>query len=139
MNPGVVLGVDPGSERVGLAVSDSEQRFALPLEVVPAGDEALARIVRLAEERGASEIVVGLPLGLGGSEGAAAAKAKMLAMELERSLGLPVRLYDERLTTAQAERELKNAGIPSRARRRTVDRSAAAIMMKEYLDSSARR
>ena len=139
MKPGIVLGVDPGSERIGVAVSDPDGRFALPLEVVPAGAEGLSRIVSLAESRGASEIVVGLPLGLGGSEGAAAAKAKSFAAELERTSGLPVRLYDERLTTAQADRELKSAGLSSRGRRGTIDRSAAAIMLQAYLDARARR
>jgi putative Holliday junction resolvase len=112
-----VLALDHGSARCGCAVSDPTGTLATPLRSVerpdsPAGLEALARVVR---ETGAARVVVGLPLTLRGEEGSQAAAARAFAGRVARAAGVPVELYDERLTTRQAERGHGNADEDSRA------------------------
>lgn len=131
-----VLAVDPGSRRLGVAVSDPGGTVALPLTVVErdAGwPETMAALVR---EQGAAEVVVGLPLRLDGSEGPAAEAARAVAAELADRLEVPVGLVDERMTTALADRALAAAGAGGRRRRGIVDRSAAAVLLQSYLDAS---
>lgn len=129
-----VLAVDPGTRRIGIALSSPEGTMALPLQVIEAGPSAVPGIVALAKEYEAGEVVVGLPKRLDGSEGPAAAQARELADELRRHLDVTVHLLDERLTTAAADRALREAGAGGRRRRQTVDRSAAAMLLQSYLD-----
>lgn len=135
----VVLGVDPGTRRIGVAISDSEQKFALPLEVVDvSGTQHIERLVTLANEREVREIVVGLPIRLDGSEGPAAEQARRLAEEIGERVDVPVVLVDERLTTAQAGKNLSRSGVDSRRARGVVDAVAAAVLLQTYLDSRKR-
>lgn len=134
MAPGRVLAVDPGQRRVGLAVSDAGGTVALPLEVIPADKDVLKRIGEVAIQNLVDEIVVGLPLRLDGMEGPAADQARRLASDLERSLGLPVKLVDERLTTKAASRALHEAGVRERRGRKVVDKIAATLLLQTYLD-----
>ena len=136
-----ILGVDPGSRRIGLALSDEEGRVALPLDTISrSGEEAAARAVGdRARDEGATEIVMGLPLEMDGTEGAAAKRARRFAGAVERASGLSVVMWDERLTTVAAENALRTAGVRGKAARSVVDRTAAAVLLQSYLDARSRR
>lgn len=133
----VALGLDPGTVRVGLAAADPTGSLASPVAVLPRARRAdlWARVRQEAAEREAGVIVVGLPRELDGSEGPAAADARALAADAERETGLPVELWDERFTSAQAERQLIATGTRRDRRRRTVDGVAAALMLQGWLDA----
>ncbi len=133
------IGVDPGAARVGLSISDEEERLAVPLEVVPAS-AALPAIRSIAAREGAGGIVVGLPLTLKGNEGNAAVAARRLGARLAR-LGLPIEYTDERLTTWAAEEAIREV-LPLRSRRSArqkreiaTDDLAAAILLQRFLDA----
>lgn len=131
----IVLALDPGSQRVGVALSDAGGSFAFAqpaLAVQPDGGHCAA-IARLAAERRVERILVGLPLRLSGGEGPAAKAARAFAAAVERATGLPVELVDERFTTAQAQRELIAAGRRRRERRAAVDSAAAALLLETWL------
>lgn len=133
--PGRVLGLDLGQARIGVAISDPARRVAIPLGTVRTGPpQDLQTIGSLVREHQVVEVVVGLPLKLSGGRGPAATLAETFAEVLREAFGLPVALQDERLSTVEAERGLKAAGVSGRARRRVVDRSAAAIILQAYLD-----
>jgi putative Holliday junction resolvase len=123
-----VLALDHGSARCGVAVSDPTGTLASPLGVVEGPDtrRGLARLAALASEREAERVVVGLPLTLRGEEGAQAEAARAFAARLAERLTVPVELYDERLTTRQAERTGGSAELDSRA---------AAHLLESYLAS----
>jgi putative Holliday junction resolvase len=132
---GRVLGLDLGQVRIGVAVSDPDRRVAVPVGTVRTGPpEDLRAIAALAREHQVTRIVVGLPLSMSGSRGAAAARAETFADVLREALALPVALQDERLSTVEAERGLAASGVRGPARRRVVDRSAAAVILQAYLD-----
>jgi putative Holliday junction resolvase len=137
---GRVLGVDLGSRRIGLAVSDPDGRVATPHSVIErSGDPAVDRrtILAHAREAGAFRVVVGLPLSLSGALGPAA-KAVLKEVDGLRALAggeVTVETHDERLTTVIAERGMREAGVPRHARRRTVDSAAATVMLQSYLES----
>lgn len=135
---GRVLAVDPGTVRVGLAVSDPLRITAQPLEVVPAPD-AIARITAICGELGVEEVIVGLPITEQGEEGEAARMARELIRELEESTGLPVTAVDERYTSRMAESALIEAGVRRRRRRVSVDKMAAAVLLRGYLDAGGDR
>ncbi|RZS89425.1 putative Holliday junction resolvase [Motilibacter rhizosphaerae] len=137
---GVRLGVDVGSVRVGVAVSDPRGTLAVPLETVPRATGRsrtdVDRIAQLVADYAAVEVVVGLPLTLRGEEGAAAEAARLFARRLEGRLGrIPVRFVDERLSTVSATRDLRSAGLGSRESRGRVDASAAAVLLQSALDA----
>jgi len=135
------LGIDLGTKRIGVARANSEGTVATPFEVVArSGDRARDHraIAVLAEETGAVALVVGLPLSLDGSVGAAAASAQAEAAELAEATGLPVELWDERLTTVSADRDLMALEMGARARRRVVDKVAASVMLQAWLDHRRR-
>lgn len=128
------LGIDYGSKRVGLALSDPLGLTASPLAVV---DRRLAveEIVAIAKERDVGTIVIGLPTGLGGDEGTSAADARKLGDELALATGVVVVFHDERFTSKMAESALLESGMRRRERKETVDKVAAAIILQDYLDS----
>jgi putative Holliday junction resolvase len=131
-----ILAVDPGSKRVGLALSDPTETIAQALSTVPAepGDTLAARLVEIAKTKGAGRIVVGLPLRLDGTRGPEAASAKQLADAVRQASGLPVELVDERMTTAAAERSLIAGGVRREKRRLVVDGVAATLLLQGHLD-----
>jgi putative Holliday junction resolvase len=133
---GRVLAVDPGSHRVGLALSDESATVATPLRTLDADPAATLpdRIAAVAREVAAAEVVVGLPRRLDGSYGPEAAAARRLAGELRAATRLPVAVYDERLSTTQAERELLARGMRRRRRREVVDQVAAALILQSFLE-----
>lgn len=135
------LGVDVGSVRVGVAVSDPSGSLALPLETVPRSARKgtdLARLADLVRQYEAVEVVVGLPRQLSGATGASARAAQDYADRLGRRIApVPVRLVDERLSTVAATRGLRESGLTARARRTVVDQAAAAYILQGWLDGSA--
>jgi putative Holliday junction resolvase len=136
------LGIDPGTKRIGLAISDRSGTIASPLAVLErtrsrAHDDAeIARIVR---DEHVDIVVVGLPVNMDGSHGSAARAAIADARRLATVVGVPVELHDERRTTVTAERSMREAGLDGVARRQRVDKVAAAIMLQSWLDGRARR
>ena len=131
-----VLAVDPGSRRVGLAVSDPTGTIAQPLATVPAEPRSTlpARLAQMAKDQDAKVIVVGLPRRMDGTYGPEAKAARALASELRKAARLPVELEDERLTSAAAERSLIAGGMRREKRRDSVDRVAATLLLQSHLD-----
>jgi len=127
------LGVDYGTKRVGLAISDSLGITARPLSVVPR-PVIVDEVVNLVKEHDVGTIVVGLPTGLSGDEGMSASEARKLADELGAATGVEVILVDERYTSRIAEDALLESGMKRRKRRESVDKVAAAIILQDYLD-----
>lgn len=139
MRPGVRLGIDVGSVRIGVARSDPGGILATPLETVRRGKGDLDRIAELVAEHQAVEVIVGLPTSLSGRSGPAADQARSFAEALAGRLAelLPddgVRLYDERLTTVTAEAGLRQSGVRGKARRQVVDQAAAVVLLQAALD-----
>jgi len=133
--PGRVLALDPGSTRIGVAVSDPLRIVASPLAVLPvSGFEAELR--RLVEEYRPTTIVVGLPIGLSGEEGPAAVGAREFGAAVEAMTGAQVIYVDERFTTATAEAAMLEGGVRRRDRRENVDKVAAAVILRHFLDRS---
>ena len=133
---GVRLGVDVGTVRIGVARSDPSGLLASPLDTVRRGAGDVTELARLAAENEAIEVVVGLPVGLSGREGRAAADGRAFASALAARLGpVPVRLVDERFTTVLAHAALQQQGIGSRERRHAVDKAAAALLLQGALDA----
>ncbi len=131
------IGVDLGTKRVGVAVSSGT--LATPYEVVPrSGDRSRdhRRIGELVAEAGAEVVVVGLPLSLDGSIGPAARRALDEVDELASALDVPVETWDERLSTVTAERSLLAQDMKAPARRRVVDKVAAAVILQSWLDAN---
>jgi putative Holliday junction resolvase len=132
-----VLAIDPGSKRIGLAVSDPLGKIAQPLTQIPAepAETLPGRLVELARELEAESVVVGLPRRMDGSSGPEARAARELAARLRQDTGLPVTLVDERLTSVAAERALLAAGHRRRRRRELTDAVAAALILQTFLES----
>ncbi len=130
------LAVDPGTKRVGIAVSDPTGTIAQALTTIDAAPaESLAsRLAHIASEQGAGRIVVGMPRRMDGSYGPEAKAARELADGIRKASGLPVELVDERLTTVAAERSLLEGGMRRAKRRQSVDRVAATILLQSHLD-----
>lgn len=137
MSSGRLLGVDYGSVRVGLAVSDADRRIASPLTTYRRRSrDADARFFQgLVGDENVTEIVVGLPVHLHGGEGQKAAEARKFGGWLAEIMRLPVVFWDERFTTVQAERLLLDAGLTNQRRRDRRDRVAAQILLQSYLDA----
>ena len=137
--PGRVLGLDLGDVRIGVAISDPDRRLAVPLGTVHTGAPAdLKAIAELVREHEVTLVVVGHPLLLSGEVGDRARKAESFAAALDGFLSIPVALQDERLSTVEADRALREAGASGRERRRAVDRSAATVILQAYLDAVPR-
>jgi putative Holliday junction resolvase len=133
---GRVLGLDLGDARIGVAISDDDRRLAVPLGTVRTGAPAdLKAIAALVGEHAVSTVVVGHPLLLSGERGDRAHHAERFADALRAVVRVPVVLQDERLSTSEAERALREAGASGRDRRRVVDRSAATVILQAWLDA----
>lgn len=131
-----ILGLDVGERRIGVAICDPQERFAFPLTLLERRDEetALAAIAELVEREAAEAVVVGLPLSLDGSHGPQARRVAAFTQALAQRLPLPVTPWDERLTTVEAERRLREAGHSRRGLKDRRDAVAAALMLQSYLD-----
>lgn len=134
-----IIGLDFGSKTVGVAVSDPLGLTAQGVETVFREREdklrrTLSRIEEICRTYGAEEIVLGLPRHMNGSEGDRAEKSRAFQEQLERRIGLPVRLWDERLTTVAAQRALSEGGVRGEDRSAVVDKIAAQLILQGYLD-----
>ncbi len=134
----MLVGVDVGEVRVGVAASDPQGVLAHPVATLARdqdGGADLSTLVDLVAERGAVGVVVGLPRSLSGEEGLAARRARDYAGSLQRRLDVPVRLWDERLTTVDAHRNLHRSGVRGRDQRAVVDQVAAVLILQAALDA----
>ncbi len=131
------LGLDLGTKRIGVAVSDSEGLLATPIEVIfrqkDARQDYLA-VVELVKEWEVNIVVVGMPYSLDGQEGPMAQKTLEEVESLSDILPVPVVTYDERLTTVTAERSLREQGVSSKEGRKVIDQLAAAVLLQAWLD-----
>lgn len=134
---GRVLGVDVGTVRVGLALSDPGRMVASPFDTVPAGEDLPARLAAVARAEACDTVVVGLPRALSGRETDSTRLATRLAEAL-RTEGLHVELWDERLSSAEAEAALLRGGRRRAQRRSERDRVAAALILQGWLDAQRR-
>ena len=138
MTIGKVMALDVGERRVGLAISDPTGLLASPFGVVERGPDDISEIARIAGDNEAVEIVVGLPITMSGESGAQAGKVRAFIRDLRQATDIPVTTLDERLSTVQAERMLRDSGGGARRRSRErgrVDAAAAAVILQARLDS----
>jgi putative Holliday junction resolvase len=131
-----ILALDPGTKRIGVAVSDELKLIAQPLEFVPAEPFAdfLARLKHLVQEKEVELILVGMPRNMDGTYGPAATRVQEFVTELKKAIPLRIKKWDERLTTSQANRVLIDANVRRDKRKEKVDKMAAAILLQSYLD-----
>jgi putative holliday junction resolvase len=134
-----ILGLDHGTVRLGVALSDESNIIASPQPPIAAQPlaAALKQLAALVQEKQVSLIILGMPRNLNGTYGPAADKVKAFAEELKKSVPVPVRFWDERLTSAQANRSLIEAGTRREDRKDKVDGMAAALLLQSYLDANA--
>jgi putative holliday junction resolvase len=135
-----VLGLDVGSRRIGIAVSDPLGITAQGLETLERKNKRydFERLSRIIREYHVQEIVVGLPLRMSGAEGTQAGKMQEFADELRRRFHLPVHLWDERLTSAEANRLLRETDLSIEKRAKAVDRMAAVLILQGWMESRSR-
>lgn len=133
-----VLAIDYGTKRMGLALSDELKVIAQPLEYVPAHpvEAFLARLNQLIREKEVDLVLVGMPRNMDGTYGPAADSVRTFVTALCAAIPAPVKTWDERLTTVQANRILIQGNVRRQKRREKVDQTAAAILLQSYLDSA---
>src|SRR5581483_3378645 len=136
-----VLGLDVGSRTIGMAISDPLVITAQGLDTVRRKNKRVdfERLAAIIREYEVSEIVVGYPLRLSGAEGTQSEKMQHFAEELRQKFGLPVHLWDERLTSSQANRVLRESEISIRKRGEAVDRLAAVLILQSWMEARAAR
>ncbi len=132
-----LLGVDYGSVRIGLAVTDPDRKFAFPLATYTCRgrEQDAVYFRRLVEEEAVGQIILGLPVHLSGQEGKKAVEARAFGQWLGEVTGLPVLFWDERFTTVEAEGFLWSAGLTHKRRKERRDRVAAQILLQSYLEA----
>ncbi|MHB0975873.1 MAG: Holliday junction resolvase RuvX [Candidatus Aquicultorales bacterium] len=136
------LGLDIGDVRIGVALSDPDGLIAQPLEIIDrktSASDGIGRIKELVDEYEADEIVAGLPLTMEGEPGPQAKAVTEYVRELERIVGVPIKLWDERLTTVMVDRTMVSADVKRRKRKKLVDQLAAAVILQGYLDARRMR
>lgn len=131
-----ILAIDHGTKRMGIAVSDELRMMAHPVEYIPAEPFSafLARLKELLQEKEVELVLVGMPRNMDGSYGPAALKVQEFVAVLKDAIPMPIKVWDERLTSAQANRFLIEANVRREKRKEKVDRMAAAILLQSYLD-----
>ncbi len=136
-----ILALDHGTKRIGVAVSDETKTIAQPLEYIPAEPFAdfLARFKELLVEKEIDLVLIGLPRNMDGSYGPAAQKVEAFVAVLRSAITIPVKTWDERLTSSQANRILIEGRVRRDRRKEKVDQMAAAILLQSYLDGSSNR
>ena len=125
-----IAALDYGTQRIGVAVANTEVGIAFPATVLPNDIEQVARWL---QKEGIQRVVVGAPYLMWGERGAQMHTVQAFAEQLRQRLGIPVELYDERLTTAEAERRLRESELPRKKREAVVDAVAAAILLDAYM------
>jgi putative Holliday junction resolvase len=131
-----ILGLDYGTRRIGVAVSDELKMIAQPLEYIPATpfEKVLSRLKELLKEKEVEMVLIGLPRNMDGSYGPAASKVQEFVQALAAAIEVPIKTWDERLTSAQANRFLIQGNVRRQDRKQKVDKTAAAILLQSYLD-----
>lgn len=133
----MIVGIDPGERRVGVAVADLATRFARPFEVIDRREvDAVKRISDIVGELGAELIVVGRPTGLSGRSGPAVESQRRFVAELTEAIAVEVQEFDERFTSVVADRELRSAGVKAKDLKSRRDAVAAQIMLQDYLEAT---
>ena len=134
-----ILALDHGTRRVGVAVSDELKIIAQPLEYIPPDPFAdfLVRFREILRDREVEFILIGMPRNMDGSYGPAALKVQEFVARLKTEVAVPIKTWDERLTSKQANRYLIEGGVRRDQRKQKVDKTAAAILLQSYLDSLA--
>lgn len=132
-----VLAIDYGTQRIGIAISDPTGTLASPLETIPANpiERFLERLKQIVQEKEVSLILVGMPRSLNGQYGESANKVIEFVNMLKTTVAVPVKTWDERLTTVQAQRRMLEAGSKTKDFKKNLDRMAAAVLLQSYLDS----
>ena len=132
-----VLGLDPGTRRVGVAITDSRRTLAMARACVPVDDATVATLTALVAEEGVTLVVVGRPISMGGTETASTQASDDFARDLASSVD-PVEVvrWDERLTTVSARRQLHQSGVKDKEQRALIDSAAAVVMLQHFIDSS---
>lgn len=135
------LGIDPGMKRVGIAIGDDESGFASPHKTIQRVDDTsmIQALIDEARAESVTTLVLGLPLRMNGLEGPEAKRARLLAKVLEKRGQLTVVLWDERLTTAGAERQLRESGLRGAKKKSLIDQAAATLLLQSYLDARSAR
>jgi putative holliday junction resolvase len=132
------LGLDLGSKRIGVAISDEDERVATPIDTITRARNDRAAdhraVTALVDEWGAGVVVVGLPLSLDGTRGPAAQAVIDEVDELRERLPVPIETVDERFTTVTADRQLREQGVRGKSRTAVIDRAAAAVLLQSWLD-----
>jgi putative holliday junction resolvase len=132
-----VLALDHGTVRIGVAASDELKMLAHPMEFIPAEpfNEFLERLKQIIREKEVEQIVVGMPRNMDGSYGPSAEKVRQFIIVLKEIITIPIRPWDERLTSVQANRLMIEGGVKGKDKREKVDKMAAAILLQSYLDA----
>lgn len=136
-----ILAIDHGTKRMGIAISDELKMMAHPVEFIPAEpfNSFLARLKELLQDKEVEMILVGMPRNMNGSYGPAALKVQDFVAALKGAVTVPIHTWDERLTSAQANRFLIEGNVRREQRKEKVDKMAAAILLQSYLDSRRMR
>ena len=131
-----ILALDHGTRRIGVAVSDETKTIAQPLEYIPAEPfaEFLERLKKILAEKEISFILIGMPRNMDGSYGPAAQKVETFVAVLKTAVTVPIKTWDERLTSTMANRVLIQGNVRRDKRKEKVDQMAAAILLQSYLD-----
>jgi putative Holliday junction resolvase len=132
-----VLGIDLGSVRIGLALSDELGWMAHPLQTLKTSPSSAEEIIALAIQHDVSHLILGLPRNMNGTYGPAAEHCRSFAEKLRALTAIPVILWDERLTTAAATRHLHEAGLKSKEHRAIIDKVAAQQILQDWMDAQA--
>ena len=132
-----ILAIDHGTRRMGIAISDELKTIAQPLVYIPAEPfpDFLVRLTELLREKEADLVLIGMPRNMDGTYGPAAEKVRDFIAKLKQTITVPIKIWDERLTSAQANRVLIQTQTRRDKRKEKVDQTAAAILLQSYLDS----
>ncbi|KAB8145080.1 Holliday junction resolvase RuvX [Chloroflexia bacterium SDU3-3] len=135
--PGRIMALDIGRKRIGVALSDSLRMFSSPLTTVGGQPRhaAIGKIAALIRQNEATELVVGLPLTLSGEVGPQAEEINRFVAELAEQVHIPIHMFDERLTTAEAQRVMIEMGMKPEQRKAKIDEMAASIILRDYLSA----
>jgi putative Holliday junction resolvase len=133
------LGIDPGQRRVGLALAEDELASPLKTLLREGEREIVALLANEIRALNVGEVVLGLPVRMDGREGPEAKRARKLAAAISEASGVPVKLWDERLTTVAAERELRGVGMKGAKKKAILDQAAATLLLQSYLDAQRER
>jgi putative pre-16S rRNA nuclease len=136
-----ILAIDYGTKRMGIALSDETKTIAQPLQYIPSQpfDQFVVRLKEIIHEKEVDLILIGLPRNMDGSYGPAVLRVQEFVAVLKLAVGVPVQTWDERLTSAQANRFLIGANVRRARRKEKVDQTAAALLLQSYLESLALR